>query len=126
MIHYSDNPLLKIKEISSLFYKLYIESIFITYFGFIVISWYFVNLAYTINTPSYDILCFGCGLFSHLFMVILLSIWLFFLYFYIMNEVRFRFAHYSGRKQETSIKRNNVFFILFSLIFTFATLYITL
>ncbi|MDD2840300.1 MAG: hypothetical protein PHY80_04220 [Rickettsiales bacterium] len=126
MINYSDDPFLKLKEISPFYCKLYNFSVFMTYIGFIIISWYFINLAYTINTPSYDILCFGCNLFSHLTNVCLLLIWLFFLYFYILNEIRFRFAHYSGRKNEKSVKVNNSFFILGSVFLTVITLFIIL
>lgn len=126
MINYSDNPLLKLKEISPFFYELYNLAVFISYTGFIVISWYFINLAYTINTPSYDILCLGCNLFSHLVNVTLLLFWIFFLYFYILNEIRFRFAHYAAKKQEALIKRNNLFYIVGSLILTLITLFIIL
>ncbi len=126
MITYSDDPFLKLKQITPFYCKLYSLSVFVAYIGFIIISWYFINLAYTINTPSYDILCFGCNLFSHLTNVFLLLVWLFFLYFYILNEIRFRFAHYSGRKNESSVKVNNSFFILASIFFTVITLFIIL
>ncbi len=126
MIKYSDNPLLKLKEISPLFYGLYSLSVIITYIGLIVISWYFINLAYTINTPSYDILCFGCNLFSHMFNVALLGIWLFFLYFYILNEIRFRFAQYTGKITEKYIQRVNILYILLSVLFSAITLLYTL
>ena len=124
MINYSDNPLSKIKEISPNFYKLYNISVFVSYIGFIIINWYFINLAYTINIPSYDILCLGCNSFSHIMNVSLILLWLFFLYFYIMQELRFRFAHYSGKPCNNCIKRNNVFYILGSFILMFATLFV--
>ncbi len=126
MIKYSDNPLLKLKQITPIFYKLYSLSIIITYFGFIIISWYFINLAYTINTPSYDILCLGCNLFSHMFNVTLLSLWIFFLYFYILNEIRFRFAQYTGKTKENYIKKINLLYILLSILLTAITLLFTL
>lgn len=126
MIKYSDNPLLKLKQITPIFYKLYSLSIIITYFGFIIISWYFINLAYTINTPSYDILCLGCNLFSHMFNVTLLSLWIFFLYFYILNEIRFRFAQYTGKTKENYIKKINLLYILLSILLAAITLLFTL
>lgn len=126
MIKYSDNPLLKLKEITPFFYRIYNLSVFISYIGFIIVSWYFINLAYTINTPSYDILCLSCNLFSHLVNVILLLFWVFFLYFYILNEIRFRFAHYTGKNNEDRIKRNNLFYIVISLLLTLITLFIVL
>ena len=122
MIKYSDNPLLKLKEVSPLFYKIYSLSILVSYFGFIVISWYFINLAYTINTPSYDILCFGCNLFSHMFNVVLLTLWAFFLYFYIVNEIRFRLAQYAEKITSEHIKKANVLYFLISLLLTVITL----
>lgn len=126
MITYSDDPFLNLKKITPIYCKLYNFSVFIAYLGLIIISWYFVNLAYTINTPSYDILCFGCNLFSHMVNVSLLLVWLFFLYFYILNEIRFRFAHYSGRISKTSAKINNSLFILGAIVFTVITLFIIL
>lgn len=126
MINYSDNPLAKLKEVTPFFYELYNLSVFMSYIGFIMISWYFINLAYTINTPSYDILCVSCNLFSHLANVILLLIWLFFLFFYILNEIRFRFAHYTSRDGEKFVKRNNIFYIVGSFALTFITLFIIL
>lgn len=124
MINYSDDPLLKIKEVTPLFYRLYSLSVFTTYFGFIIISWYFINLAYTINTPSYDITCVHCSLFTQLSNLIFFLAWLFFLYFYILNEIRFRFAHYSGKKQEKLIKRNNSIYAISSAILVIITLFI--
>ena len=126
MINYSDNPLLKLKVVSPFFYELYNLAVFVSYIGFIIISWYFINLAYTINTPSYDILCISCNLFSHLVNVSLLLFWMFFLYFYILNEIRFRFAHYTAKKQEVYIKRNNLLYIVGSLALTLITLFIIL
>ncbi len=126
MINYSDNPLLKLKEVTPFFYELYNLAVFISYIGFIIISWYFINLAYTINTPSYDILCLSCNLFSHLVNVALLLFWMFFLYFYILNEIRFRFVHYAAKTQEGLIKRNNLLYIVGSLALTLITLFIIL
>ena len=126
MIKYSDNPLAKLKEVTPFFYELYNLSVFMSYMGFITISWYFINLAYTINTPSYDILCISCNLFSHVINIVLLLIWLFFLYFYILNEVRFRFAHYAAKKEEKFIKRNNMFYIIGAFVLTAITLFVVL
>ena len=126
MIKYSDNPSMKLKEVSPLFYKLYNFSIFTTYIGFIIISWYFINLAYTVNTPSYDILCLSCNLYSHVFNICLLGAWLFFLYFYILNEIRFRFAQYTSKITEKHIHKMNIFYLLFSVLFMIVTLLYTL
>jgi len=126
MINYSDSPLLRLKEVSPFFYELYNLAVFISYIGFVIISWYFINLAYTINTPSYDILCIGCNLSSHLVNVTLLLFWIFFLYLYILNEIRFRFVHYTSKSQKDLIRRNNLIFVVVSLILTLITLFITL
>lgn len=126
MINYSDDALAKLKVSTPFYYELYNLSVFMSYFGFIIMSLYFINLAYTINTPSYDILCITCNLFSHLVNVSLLLVWLFFLYFYIFNEIRFRIEQYTTKKQEKSMKKNNILFILSSFICTFITLLIIL
>lgn len=124
MIKYSDDPLLKIKEKAPFFYEMYNLSVVMTYIGFLIISWYFINLAYTINTPSYDILCIGCNIFSHMANVSLMFIWLFFLYFYIINEVRFRFTHYAQTKRDYLIRRNNKIVLIISLALTILTYFI--
>lgn len=126
MINYSDNPFLKLKNISPMYYKLYNFSVLFVYFGLLIIGWYFINLAYTINTPSYDILCFGCNIGSHLFKISMLLVWLFFLYFYILNEIRFRYAYYSGKTNEALIKQNNIIFILLALFFVILTMFVIL
>lgn len=124
MINYSDDPLQKLKKQAPFFYELYNLSVFATYIGFIIISWYFINLAYTINTPSYDIFCVGCNLFSHMTNIALMLVWLFFLYFYIISEIRFRFTHYAQTKRDYLIKRNNVLTIIGSLALTTLTFFI--
>lgn len=124
MIKYSDNPLMKLKEVSPLFYKIYNLSVLMSYIGFVAVSWYFINLAYTINTPSYDILCAGCTPFSHFINVLLLVVWLFFLYFYIVNEIRFRFAHYANIVDSNTIRAYNLGYVILVFVFTLVSFYI--
>jgi len=104
---YSDEPLHKLKEFSPIFYKLYSISVYLVYFGVIVFSWYFINSAYTINSLSYDVLCSECNLFYRIETKILIIIWLLNFYFYILNEVRFRFWNYIEEITEYLIAKNN-------------------
>lgn len=126
MIKYSDDSLENLRGLSPFYYQLYNTSVFITYFGLLVISWYFINLAYTINTQSYDVLCESCGFILHIMKISLLVIWLFFLYFYMLNEVRFRFMHFSHRAQEKFIKRNNNVYILSAAIMALLSIFVIL
>lgn len=126
MIKYSDDSLENLRGLSPVYYQLYNVSVFATYIGFLVICWYFINLAYTINTQSYDVLCLNCGIISHISKVGLLAVWLFFLYFYMLNEVRFRFMHFSHRGQEKAVKRNNNIYILSAVILTILSIFIIL
>lgn len=126
MIKYSDDSLENLRGLSPVYYQLYNVSVFATYIGFLVICWYFINLAYTINTQSYDVLCLNCGLLPHLTKVSLLVCWLFFLYFYMLNEVRFRFLHFSHRGQEKAVKRNNTIYIVSAVIMALLSMMIIL
>ena len=126
MIKYSDDSLENLRGLTPVYYQLYNVSVFATYIGFLVICWYFINLAYTINTQSYDVLCLNCGLLSHLTKVTLLVCWLFFLYFYMLNEVRFRFLHFSHRGQEKAVKRHNTIYIVAAIIMALLSMMIIL
>ncbi len=126
MIKYSDDSLENLRGLTPVYYQLYNVSVFATYIGFLVICWYFINLAYTINTQSYDVLCLNCGLLSHLTKVTLLVCWLFFLYFYMLNEVRFRFLHFSHRGQEKAVKRSNTIYIVAAIIMALLSMMIIL
>ena len=126
MIKYSDDSLENLRGLSPAYYQLYNVSVFATYIGFLVICWYFINLAYTINTQSYDVLCLNCGLVSHLTNVTLLACWLFFLYFYMLNEIRFRFLHFSHKGQEKAVKRNNIVNIVSAVIMALLSIMIIL
>lgn len=123
MIKYSDDPLLKVGEFTPNYYKLYSIATFITYIGLVLIGWYFVNLAYTIKGTTYDILCSNCGAVPFLMNILSLLVWLFFMYFYIINEVRFRFANYTNKSEEL-IKRNNLLSISLSIVFTLVSFFI--
>lgn len=126
MIKYSDDSLENLRGLSPAYYQLYNLSVFATYFGLLIICWYFINLAYTINTQSYDVLCADCGLLSHSIKLGLLITWLFFLYFYMLNEIRFRFMHFSHRGQEKAVKRNNSVYILSAVIMALLSMLIIL
>ena len=126
MIKYSDDSLENLRGLTPVYYQLYNVSVFATYIGFLVICWYFINLAYTINTQSYDVLCLNCGLLSHLTKVTLLVCWLFFLYFYTLNEVRFRFLHFSQREKEKAVKRSNTIYIVAAIIMALLSMMIIL
>lgn len=126
MIKYSDDSLENLRGLTPVYYQLYNVSVFATYIGFLVICWYFINLAYTINTQSYDVLCLNCGLLPHLTKVTLLVCWLFFLYFYMLNEVRFRFLHFSHRGQEKAVKRSNTIYIVAAIIMALLSMMIIL
>lgn len=126
MIKYSDDSLENLRGLTPVYYQLYNVSVFATYIGFLVICWYFINLAYTINTQSYDVLCLDCGLLPHLTKVSLLVCWLFFLYFYMLNEVRFRFLHFSHRGQEKAVKRHNAIYIVAAIIMALLSMMIIL
>jgi len=118
---YSDNPIAVLKEKTPLFLSLYYLSIFITYFGTILFSWYFVYLAYTVETPTYDILCLECKFQYHILAMCLVTFWLFSFYFYILNEARFRFWNYIKETFHNKLKRSNDYLSIVAVVLTFLT-----
>jgi len=118
---YSDNPITILKEKSPNFLFLYYISVFITYFGTVVFSWYFVHLAYTIEIPSYDILCLECKFQYYILAMTLITFWLFNFYFYILNEIRFRFWNYIKKTFHTEVKMGNYYLSIIAVVLTFLT-----
>ena len=118
---YSDNPIVTLKEKSPVFLFSYYLSIFITYFGTVLFSWYFVYLAYTVEIPTYDILCLECKFQYYVATMFLLTFWLFNFYFYILNEVRFRFWNYIRKTLNTKVLKSNFYLITISTLLTFLT-----
>jgi hypothetical protein len=118
---YSDNPIATLKEKSPNFLFLYYFSVFIVYFGTILFGWYFVHLAYTVEIPSYDILCLQCKFGYYISTITIFTLWIFNLYFYILNEFRFRFWNYIRETLHTKVVRENYYLSIISVILTFLT-----
>lgn len=118
---YSDNPVEILKEQSPIFLFLYYISVFTTYIGTVIFGWYFVYLAYTVEIPSYDILCLECTFPYYVLVMTVITLWLFNFYFYILNEIRFRFWNYIKQTLHTGVKRGNYYLSIIAIIFTFLT-----
>jgi hypothetical protein len=119
---YTDNPIFILKKEFPIFLGSYYLSVLITYFGTILFGWYFVYLAYTVEVPSYDILCSQCKPGYHLFTLTLIILWMFNFYFYLLNEIRFRFWNYIREKFQDKIKRSNLYLITLTIVLTIMTL----
>lgn len=118
---YSDNPVTVLKEKAPIFLGLYYLSTFVTYFGAILAGWYFVYLAYTIEIPSYDILCLECKFQYYVLTISLITFWIFNFYFYMLNEIRFRFWNYIRKTLHTKTVRGNYYLSIIAVMLTFLT-----
>lgn len=125
-LFYSDDPMKKLKDRHPKFFNLYRQSLFVVYGGIVLFFWYFVYLAYTTGVPSYDILCSTCSTPVHAVAILIVLFWFFNLYFYVLNEIRFRFWHYMKRLPDELFGRNNTFLLMLTTILTFSTILIFL
>ena len=118
---YSSSPMDMLSEKSPIFYSIYKLSIILTYAGILLFAWYFIYIAYTIKTPSYDILCSYCVEWIRSLIFGSIVFWIFFLYFYVLSEIRFRIWNYIKPLVEDGLKRSNIIILSSSIILALLT-----
>ena len=121
-----DHILYKIRLESKFYYNLYLTSIFFLYITILVFSWYFIFFSKSINQDVYNnIGNIGSEnnyvVYSPLKIIFILST-LLNIYFYILNEIRFKLLIDFKKIRKWNSKIGNILTILSSLIIFISTL----
>lgn len=88
------------------------------YAGIMVIVWSFVYYAYTIDKPIYDLFCVDCKAGAIVSIKLLVTAWLFALYFYFLCELRCRAWDMCLMADKVSVKKSNKWILAMSVLFT--------
>lgn len=118
------NILLKLRQTTKYYYKYYLSSIIFLYIAILVFLWYFIKLAYNINEQNYNILEANCsGIFCYVKNIFLLTS-LFNCYFYLINELRFKFIVNFKKSRVIDIAKGNIMTVFLSLFIFILTLFL--
>jgi hypothetical protein len=100
------------------FSKFYHLMTCLVYAGIMVIIWMFVYYAYTIDKPIYDLLCVNCGKATINIVKVIITTWLFALYFYFLCELRCRAWDLCIFTTDSLVKKTNKWILAMSVLFT--------
>ena len=98
----------------SFFYHL--MTIFV-YLGVMFIVWGFVYYAYSINIELYTLLCIKCSVFTKTIIKIIITFWIFALYFYFLCELRCRAWDMDLFVKDVSVRKTNKWILAISFLF---------
>lgn len=117
----SETNIDRVRRESPLFLFVYNLSVFTVYAGTMLFAWYFINLAYSIDQTSYDIMCSECEHSKHLIRIVLMTFWLLFFYFYLLNEIRFRIWDYCKKKSDIDVIKGNYYIVTIAVVIAVTT-----